>query len=231
MVPVMKQLTNSSFHYYGERPYVNAIHVFECFLAEVVDTMPRAYYPQVIRSFKIFKEITYDGGWWLIDGLDEPKKDAGKPTATLLFNDVSGNRRHIDLIDIDVAVARREADLVTSYTDLEYDGDFSGSARLPATASPAEVFKEIVQINKALHLETLRRDGQSGGEIRYIYMENYSLPDFNIGNGQGYKFKFKHLGLRLGNDRTYTLCRITNELAPEQSPITLCYSYALDENS
>jgi hypothetical protein len=226
----MKQLTKSSFHYYGNRPYVNAIHLFECFLGQVIGELPEACRPQSIRSFKVFNEITKDGSWWLVDASQDLSEGVHNPTATLRFVDMSGAKRRIDFVDDGAAVVRREGNPADRFVNLECDGQFSGSARLPEIASPAAFFEGLIQINKAIHLETLRRAGGTGGAIRYIYMENLSLREFDDAASRDFLLKFSHLGTRSGEDRTYTLCRITNELAQEQAPITMCYSYAPNED-
>ncbi|HVS08749.1 MAG TPA: hypothetical protein VMS76_02660 [Planctomycetota bacterium] len=214
----------------GSRPYAlgaDLYRSFELFAAECLAPPQR---PRHVRALRLVREIVRDGSWRLGPAAPEPSTEvsatpAATPAATLDFEDHEGAEHRALFVEDGEPIASRVPDRATRVARLEPAGDFAGSAALMPLATSSDLLYALVEVNKALHVATLRARGERSDHLRFAYVEE--LPVLEGGQSLAPRVEFRHLGSRRAGGLLYTLNAASTPLA--RSPVRICYAAALGE--
>ena len=199
---------------------------FEHFASECLGPSER---PRHVRALRLVREIVRDGSWRLGPAAAEASTEASSssaatPAATIDFEDQAGAERRALFLEEGEPIAARVPDRATRVARLDPAGDFAGAAELLPLASTSELLYALVEVNKALHVATLRARGERSDHLRFAYVED--LPVLAGGRSVEARVAFLHLGARRAGGLLYTLNAASTPFAG--SPVRICYAAELD---
>jgi hypothetical protein len=220
----MKKLGTSRLAYIGRRPYIRGADLFALFDDLVRSLMPDIV-PGMIDRFRLVREVERDGAWWL-GRSDADSEQMREAAATLEFVDPRGEAWFATFVEDGAPITERRPDIASVVARIDPSGDFAGNARLMPLVSRRDLIDGLIEVNKALHQETLSKQELTGDSIRLIYIEGLPLieaapPD------PGRDVEIGHVGERRIGGRTYTLnaARVSDPEIDAYAPISICFSY------
>lgn len=219
----MKPLGPAVLAFLGPRTYLHSTEVFR-FFCETVATLPVDERPVHLLSFKFLRETERNGRAYLLDASEALPTELARPAATLTFRDAQSRVRRLELIDDGEPITARRAEPPSPCQAPILAGAFSGTVACRRPGSVSDLFYALVDANKAVHVETLRRRGENPARAyRFVYCEEFPLGAINRGNDD-VVFRFRHRGARLAEGRTYTLNTVQVE-GQGIDGIRICFAY------
>jgi len=198
--------------YLGKREHIYAVDVFAAFESFALSGLPGEQRPEVLRSFKMIREVRRDGHWRM-------GRDAEEPSASVEWRTPAGMLL-AQFVEDGELITARGPDNPRRVSSLDPEGSFSGRALLrPPTGTP-DLLLGLVQANKGLHVHALQELGLPHDKIRMIYVEG--LPFLAEPDSSEVELEFNHKGRRKMGERTYTLAEV--RLPGSQAPLRLCFS-------
>ena len=218
----MLHLGSTSFAYLDTRTYVHSTDVFRLF-CERMAKQPVDDQPVHVKSFKFTRETGRNGSLFLASPDDEPTEATARSVAVLTFRDGQQRERRFYLNDDGPPVSDRRPAQRIEWERPAQAQDFAGQLTCHRIQSNADLFFAIIEGNKAIHVETLRRRGDNApSAFRFVYCESVPFP-MPCPPDSPIVLRFSHLGTRRAGDRVYTLNNV--QFAAEAAPIRLCFSY------
>jgi len=213
----------------GSRRYALGADLYRSFELFAAESLALPERPRRVRALRLVREIGRDGRWRLAPAAAPAAADAaaypsGAPAATVDFEDQAGAERRALFLEDGDPIASRVPDRATRVARLEQTGEFAGSATLLLLAKSSELLYGLVEVNKALHVATLRARGERSDHLRFAYVED--LPVLEGGRNLEPRVEFRHLGSRRAGGLLYTLNAASTPLA--SSPVRICYAALLD---
>lgn len=206
----MTRIPAGSFSYIGQRTYVHSTDLMAD--AERILADHHRHRIRLMRSYKIYREITRQGQWSLAD------REAAAAASFRLRDEQDGEVR-LHYLDDGETVTRSRPDEASFVADLVTSGPFEGRATCSAPATVTGLFKALVDMNKALHVASLAADGAADRPYRFVYMED--LPWSGVGVGT--PIRARSLGVRRRDDHDFSLAALSVGETP--NPVKLCFSF------
>lgn len=220
----MNKLGTSRLAYIGRRPYIRGADLFALFDDLLRSLMPDIV-PGMIGRFRLVREVERDGAWWL-GRCHADSEHMREAAATIDFVDPRGKAWFAAFLEDGAPITERRPDIPSVAARIDPGGDFAGHARLMPLVRRRDLIDGLIEVNKALHQETLAKQDLTGDSIRLIYIESLPLIDA-VAPDPGRDVEIGHVGERRMGGRTYTLnsARVSDPEIDADALISICFSF------
>ena len=216
-----------SYYFIGHRNYVHGTSIFESFLDSLVHS---SWYREeadgriAVTQLKFTTELKNNGVIRLAFG---DKRPFGEPTTAEMRCQVGGRRLTLSLFSKkDSPVTARAPDRDRGYfvDDLSTE-EFGGECVLSGITGHEGLVRGLIEANKQVHSECLRRGTRRAFEIRWIYMRNHLLEP-EKGLPTTVPVRIRNIGTKEdGTGRTYTLNKVSYTMGDRIIDFDLCFAY------
>ncbi len=212
-----------SLPFLGERQYLHCTDVFEYFWRTLA-ARSEGERPVLVEHFRFLRETDRSGSAFVLDDGETPPSGAGKAVVSVVFRDHDSRRRKFILTNNGAPMTARHAEMPLRAALPVLSSDYSGRVDCHDIRSMPDLFVTIVEANKMLHQETLRRHGEDSA-IAYRFVACEALPLHGLVPADGrMSLTYELVGLRRAAGHTFTFTAIQAGPGP-RPPIRLCFAY------